>query len=163
MRNLIKQQPVEPYARHGQAELLEVHGFHDVMLDAELAALQKIFLLMRGGEHDHRNRPGLRVGLDAFQHIQPIYFRQPEVEQNYPGSLALALRGRGSGAEEKFQRFGSVPDSMKVVAKVAPFQGMDGQLGLHHQPKLLFRSACVRSCLITPYWAPRPSRFWLPV
>ena len=60
---LVEQHLVPPQRAHGFGELLKVHRFDDVAVDAQIITLHNVALLARCGEDHHRHTIGLSLAV----------------------------------------------------------------------------------------------------
>src|SRR5213076_1478125 len=103
-RLLVQEQPVEPDLGDGAREGLEIHRLDDVAVGAEAVRGGDVRLFLGRGEHDDRQRARALLALEASQHLQPVHFRELQVEQNHARRDADLAQRMALLAEEKFQR-----------------------------------------------------------
>src|SRR6266581_7987210 len=77
---VVEQEPVQPDVGDGAGEGLEIHGFHDVAVRAQLVGALDVRLLARGRQHDDGNRFRPGVAFEAAQDFEPVHLRQLEIE-----------------------------------------------------------------------------------
>src|SRR2546425_7133582 len=77
---LVQEQPVEPELGDGAREGLEVHGLDDVAVGAQPVRRRDVGLFLGRGEHDDGQRARALVGLESPQDLQPVHFRELQVE-----------------------------------------------------------------------------------
>src|ERR1700730_1053159 len=127
-RRLVEEHPVEPHLLHGVAELLEVHGLHDIAVDAQAVALDEVTLLARGGHHDHGDHAGRRIRLDASEDLEPVDLGQLEVQEDHLRPIVLLAACVGAAAEDVVQGLRPVPHDVDPVRQVVLAEGVEGQL-----------------------------------
>ena len=64
----------------------------DVVAHAEFGDAQHVFAAGLGGEHDDRDRPHFRGGLQAREHLHPVHDRHGQVKEDEVGAFALGYR-----------------------------------------------------------------------
>src|SRR5262249_28662629 len=99
-RRLVEEDPVESHLLHGVAELLEIHGLHDIAVDPQPIAFDEVALLARGGDHDHGDHAGRGIRFDAPQHLEPVDLRQLEVQEDHLRPVVLLAARVGAAAED---------------------------------------------------------------
>ena len=127
-RRLVQEDPVESQLPDGVSELGEINGLDDIAIDAQTITLDDVPLLFGRGEHHHRYMPGLRIVLDLTQHLQPVHFRELQIQQDHPRAFLQAPAVVGARAEDELQRLGAVSDDMDPVRDVVLPQRTEGQL-----------------------------------
>src|SRR5512135_1003355 len=74
-RRFVENEPIEAELADRFGELHEIDRLADVAVGPELVALDAVPLLARGRQHDHGEQPGLLVGPDPPQDLEPVHAR----------------------------------------------------------------------------------------
>src|SRR5437667_3253545 len=122
-RLLVQQQPVEPHLGDGAREGLEVHGFDDVAVGAEPVCRRDVGLFFGRREHDDGQRARALVVLESPQDLQPVHFRELQVEQNHARRNADRAQRMARVAEEELQGFGSVAGDEDLIREIPGLEG----------------------------------------
>ena len=79
-----------------QQQFTGITGLGDIVHPAGGEAARLVLVVIQGGEEDHRDRAGRRVGLEAFADLKAVQTRHADVEQDqvWPqGGGQLQARG----------------------------------------------------------------------
>src|SRR5438093_36511 len=127
-RLLVQEQPVEPDLGDGAREGLEIHRLDDVAVGAEAVRGGDVGLFLGRGEHDDRQRARALLALQASQHLQPVHFRELQVEQNHTRRDADLAQRMALLAEEEFQRLGPVAGDEHLIRQIPGLEGAQSEL-----------------------------------
>src|SRR5207249_3427365 len=127
-RLLVQEQPVEPDLGDGAREGLEVHRLDDVAVGTEAVRRGDVGLFLGRGEHDDRQRARALLALKASQHLQPVHFRELQVEQNHTRRDADLAQRMALLAEEEFQRLGPVAGDEHLIRQIPGLEGAQSEL-----------------------------------
>src|SRR6266571_8245469 len=105
---LVELRPAEPQLPDGFGELGNVHRLVKVAVGSQPVTLRDVTFLARRGEHNHRDHPSMRVGLDPPQHFEAVHFRHFQVEENQLQAVFAAAVRIGARAEDEVERLGPV-------------------------------------------------------
>src|SRR5512133_1582131 len=103
-RRHVDLEPVQAELPDGFGELMEIDGFPDVAVGAQIVTRGDVGLLAGRGEDHHRDAPGTAVGPDAAQDLEPVDARQLEVQQYQYRRIARAVWRTRAAAEQVIQR-----------------------------------------------------------
>ena len=92
--------PVETKLSDRVHELIEIDGLADVAVGPEIVALDPIPVLVRGGEDDHGDPLGARVGANPLQDLQTVDLGQLEIQQDDGRQIRRVAICVAPGAEE---------------------------------------------------------------
>ena len=81
----VQDQPVESELSDGFDELVEIDGFANVAVYAEVVAFGEIAVLLGAGEDDDGKAAGALVGANSAQDLEAIDFGKLQVEQHQCG------------------------------------------------------------------------------
>src|SRR5881628_309085 len=125
---LVEEQPVQPDIGHGAREGLEVHGLDDVAVGAQPVRRRDVGLFLGRGEHHDRQRSRALVALESPQDLQPVHFRELQVEQNHARRDADRAQRMALLAEEEFQGLRAVAGDEHLIGEIPGLESAQGKL-----------------------------------
>ncbi len=90
---------------------------------------EPIRVLLRGGEHYHRQEARPLIGADRRQHLQAVHPGHLQIEQHHRRQPALAPGMRATG-EEPVERIDAIIDPHHRIGDAGLGEGAHGQLGV---------------------------------
>src|SRR6266576_2253566 len=127
-RLLVQEQPVQPHLGDGAREGLEIHGLDDVAVGTEPVCRRDIGLFLGRREHDDRQRARALIALESPQDLQPVHFRELQVEQNHARRDADLAQRMALVPEEELQGLGSVAGDEHLIREIPGLEGAEGEL-----------------------------------
>jgi hypothetical protein len=111
----------------GLGKFFEADGFDDVSVSAEFVAFNEI--LFFAGRSDHHDRDHAQVGVrfDAAKHLQPVDFRELEIEEDEKGET-FRLLSEFAFLIKEVEGFGAVANVNNLIGKLVFVKGFDGKL-----------------------------------
>lgn len=114
LHSAIHREPVETELTHGVDELVEIDGFADVGICAQLVALDDVSLFVRRRQHHDGKRLGRRLLANLCENLEAGDLGQLQVEQD-----EVREASSGACAEEVIDRFRAVAGNSNDVRHFA--------------------------------------------
>lgn len=119
-----------PYVGYRRREVLEIHRFDEIAVEAQFIGANQILFFARGRQHRHRQTTRARVATHCSKHFNPIRLRQFPGKQNDLWMLLAVPPHVNTSAEQSVRYLMTVRDMYQRTGEIALTQRPERDFGI---------------------------------